>query len=74
MINFTGPDDNFTMSNTDDSLFLRARLQQRDVVVRAQPPVSCQLKLLAHYTINIIIVSYMHIIRKRNDHTVCTSL
>ena len=40
IINFNGPDDNFTMSNTDDSLYLRARPQQQDVVSRVQPNVS----------------------------------
>ena len=40
IINFNGPDDNFTMSNMDDSLYLRACPQQQDVVSRDQPNVS----------------------------------
>ena len=49
IINFTGPDNNITMSNMDNSLFLRARSRQKDVVARTQPNVSSQLRLSAHY-------------------------
>ena len=40
IINFNGPDANFTMSNTDNTLYLRARPKRKDVVARPQPNVS----------------------------------
>ena len=42
-INFTGPDNNFTMSNSDDSLYLKGRTgNKKDVVVKEEDVSDCK--------------------------------
>lgn len=52
IIDFNGPDDDFTMSNTFSELYLRARVQRKDVVARAQPNVSSYI-VIGHAYIDI---------------------